>query len=74
MLFRSVHVFVDFDDWMEGEDLPFLQEARKTQQISQETYWEEAARRGVFSTNFTVARERARLLTDVPVEPTGPDI
>ena len=69
----SVHVFVDFDDWMEGEDLPFLQEARKTQQISQETYWEEAARRGVFSTNFTVARERARLLNDVPVEDTGPD-
>jgi Domain of unknown function (DUF4055) len=70
----SVHVFVDFDDWMEGEDLPFLQEARKTQQISQETYWEEAARRGVFSTNFTVARERARLLTDVPVEIIGPDV
>lgn len=61
-------VFTDFDDWMEGEDLPTLQDARKTQQISQETYWEELSRRGVLSTNFTPERERARLLADVPID------
>lgn len=67
----TAHVFAEFDDWMEGEDLEALDKARERQDISHETYCEELQRRGVLSSNFTIARERKRLLTDLPAD--GPD-
>ena len=63
-----VHVFVDFDDWMEGEDIDALLTLSDKGKISDETLWEEMSRRGVFSTNFTATRERARLLGELPGE------
>lgn len=68
----TVHVFAEFDDWMEGEDLDALDKARARKDISHETYCEELVRRGVLSSNFTVERERKRLLQDVPGD--GPDV
>ena len=62
----TVHVFAEFDDWMEGEDLKSLDTARASGDISHETYCEELQRRGVLSSNFTIERERLRLLNDVP--------
>jgi hypothetical protein len=67
----TVHVFAEFDDWMEGEDLDALNAARDRRDISHETYCEELLRRGVLSSNFTVVRERTRLLNDLPGN--GPD-
>lgn len=67
----TVHVFAEFDDWMEGEDLDALDKARARGDISHETYTEELKRRGVLSSNFTIERERIRLLNDVPA--VGPD-
>ena len=40
--------------------------------LSAETLYEEMQRRGVLSSNFTVERERARLLADMPSD--GPDV
>lgn len=62
----TVHVFAEFDDWMEGEDLDALDKARERGDISHETYCEELQRRGVLSSNFTINRERQRLLADQP--------
>lgn len=64
----TVHVFAEFDDWMEGEDLDALDKARARGDISHETYTEELKRRGVLSSNFTIERERVRLLSDLPVD------
>ena len=69
----TVHVFTDFDDWMEGDDIDALLTMSDKNKISDETLYEEMARRGVLSTNFTVARERARLLAQLPGD-TGPDL
>jgi len=62
----SVHVFVDFDDWMEADDLEALDKARERRDISARTYWEELQRRGVLSSNFTPEREQKRLLEEEP--------
>lgn len=62
----TVHVFAEFDDWMEGEDLDALDKARARRDISHETYCDELKRRGVLSSNFTIERERVRLLADTP--------
>lgn len=67
----TVHVFAEFDDWMEGEDLDALDKARARGDISHETYCEELQRRGVLSSNFTIRRERSRLLNDLPVDDTA---
>lgn len=67
----TVHVFAEFDDWMEGEDLDALDKARARGDISHETYTDELKRRGVLSSNFTVERERIRLMNDLPSD--GPD-
>jgi hypothetical protein len=67
----TVAVATDFDDWMEGEDVTALLTMRDKGDISAETLYEEMQRRGVLSSNFTVERERIRLLEDTPVE--GPD-
>jgi hypothetical protein len=66
-----VHVFVDFDEYTEGEDLDALHAARERGDISHETYCEELQRRAVLSSNFTIERERKRLLNEVPGD--GPD-
>lgn len=68
----TVHVFAEFDDWMEGEDIDALLTMREKGDISAQTLYEEMQRRGVLSSNFTTDRERMRLLEDTPVE--GPDI
>lgn len=62
----TVHVFAEFDDWMEGEDLEALDKARERGDISHETYTDELKRRGVLSSNFTIQRERVRLMNDLP--------
>ncbi len=67
----TVHVFAEFDDWMEGEDLDALDKARARGDISHETYCEELQRRGVFSSNCTTQRERMRLFTDLPTDDTS---
>lgn len=68
-----VHVFVDFDEYMEGEDINALLTMSEKNKISDETLWEEAKRRGVLSSNFTANRERKRLLKQLPGD-TEPDI
>lgn len=68
----TVHVFAEFDDWMEGEDMNSLLTMRDKGDLSAETLYEEMQRRGVLSSNFTVERERARLLADMPSD--GPDV
>lgn len=68
----TVHVFAEFDDYMEGQDLDALDKARARGDISHETFTEELKRRNVLSSNFTIERERARLLEDVPAG--GPDV
>lgn len=68
----TVMVNINFDDYLEGEDLDALNAARDRGDISHETYCEELVRRGVLSSNFTVARERQRLLNDLPSD--GPDV
>lgn len=67
----SVDVFLDFDDFMEGEDVDALLAMREKGDMSQETLWEEMHRRGVLSSNFTKEREQKRLLDELPVD--GPD-
>lgn len=67
----DVHVFIEFDDFMEGEDVDALNKARDRGDISQETYLEEYKRRGWLSSNFTMDRERERLLTELPGDGLG---
>lgn len=62
----TVHVFAEFDDWMEGEDLESLLEMHDRDAISTETLHEEMKRRGVLSSNFTSERETMRLLKQLP--------
>lgn len=66
-----VHVFVDFDEYMEGEDIDALLKMREDGDLSQETLYEEMKRRTVLSSNFTSERERQRLLKELPGD--GPD-
>ena len=65
----TVHVFTDFDDWMEADDLDALNSARERRDISAQTFWEELQRRGVLSSNFSAEREETRLLNEEPSEP-----
>lgn len=62
----AVHVFTEFDDFMEGDDLETLNGARERGDISRVTYYEELRRRSVLSSNFTAEREEARLLAELP--------
>jgi hypothetical protein len=66
-----VHVFVDFDEYMEGEDIDALLTMSDKGKISDETLYEEMKRRTVLSSNFTTERERQRLLKQLPGD--GPD-
>lgn len=62
----SVDVFVEFDDYVDGDDLEALHQARERGDISQETYLEELKRRDVLSSNHTMERETKRLLSETP--------
>ena len=67
----TVHVFAEFDDWMEGEDLSTLLAMWRPDEsgnrgISTQTLHEEMKRRGVLSSNFTSERETIRLLNELP--------
>jgi hypothetical protein len=67
-----VHVFTNFDEYMEGEDVDALNTMRENEDLSQETLHEEMRRRGILSSNFTTERERKRLLAELPSD--GPDV
>lgn len=69
----KVHVFIEFDDYNEGDDLTALQDGNSRNKISDETYREELKRRGVLSSNFTEARETDRLLKQLPTD-NAPDM
>lgn len=62
----TVQVFMDFDDWMEGDDMDALLTMNERKIISNETLREEAQRRAVLSSNFTEDREAKRLLDELP--------
>jgi hypothetical protein len=66
-----VHVFTDFDEFMEGKDLEDLNAMRTNGDLSQLTLWEEKSRRGVLSPEFDPDEEKKRLLAEVPSD--GPD-
>jgi hypothetical protein len=68
-----VHVFVDFDEYTEGEDIDALLAMSEKNKISDETLYEEMQRRAVLSSNFTTERERQRLLAQQP-DDNGPDV
>jgi len=70
----TVHVFAEFDDWMEGEDIDALlamwrPDGDGSRGISTQTLHEEMQRRGVLSSNFTNERETLRLLAELPRDP-----
>jgi hypothetical protein len=67
----EVSVYTEFDDFVDGKDYDALRAARDSGDISQETYWEECKRRGLFSPQFTAEREVERLLGETPGD--GPD-
>lgn len=67
----NVHVFIEFEDYSDGDDVDALNAARERGDLSQETYWDEFKRRGWLSSNFTAERERQRLLTEIPNEEEG---
>lgn len=62
----EVSVYTEFDDFVDGKDYDALRAARDSGDISQETYWEECKRRGLFSPQFTAEREVERLLGETP--------
>lgn len=64
----TIHVFAEFDDWMEGEDIEALLDMHERGAISTKTLHEEMQRRGVLSSNFTSERETIRLLNELPSE------
>lgn len=69
----TVHVFAEFDDWMEGEDIDALLAMHERGAISTQTLHEEMQRRGILSSNFTNERETLRLLEELPRDP-APDL
>ena len=62
----AVNVYTEFDDFVDGKDYDALTAAFGAGAISWQTYVEELKRRGLLSSNFTVERERERLLDDIP--------
>lgn len=61
----EINVYDDYDDLSE-EDFSSIMEMRKNGDISQETAWTEAKRRGILSAEFDDEVERARLLKELP--------
>lgn len=62
----QLDIYVEFDDYMQGDDLEALRAARERGDISRITYWEELKRRGTLSANFTAERETERLVEETP--------
>ena len=62
----TVTVYTEFDEFVDGKDYDALRAARDNGDISQETFWEECKRRGLFSEEFSAERETARLLKELP--------
>lgn len=71
----GVNIFTDFQKGI-GEDDGFddVLAMRKDGDLSQETLWEEAARRGRLSDEFTVERERKRLEDEEMDKPDEQDL
>lgn len=65
----NVHVYTDFDDFMDGTDLDTLNTARTNKDISRETYWAELKRRAVLTSDFNPVTETTRLLQELPGDP-----
>lgn len=76
-----VHVFTEFDEFLEGKDLDDLNTMRSNGDLSQTTYWAEKKRRKVLSTEFDPDAERELLLKETPgdeyeeppVDPSQPE-
>jgi hypothetical protein len=63
----TVNVFTDFEIGTEGDQGPAMLTAmRKDGDLSQETLWSEAKRRGVLSADFDADDERKRLMDEMP--------
>jgi hypothetical protein len=56
----------EFDEFYEDGSLASLAGDRERRDLSQETYWSEMKRRGVYSHEFNAVEERKRLLTETP--------
>lgn len=70
----TVQVYINFDDYTEGEDLTALQTMRAAKDLSRRTYWSEMGRRGVLSSNFDPEAEEMELLEELPGDPTASDV
>lgn len=68
----EVSVYDDYDDLSE-EDFNSVLEMRKNGDISQQTVWTEAKRRGILSAEFTPDEETQALLEETPNETTDDD-
>lgn len=64
----KVDVYKEFDEFYEDGSLASLAGDRQRRDLSQETYWAEMKRRGVYSQDFDPERERERLLSETPVD------
>lgn len=62
----KIDVYKEFDEFYEDGSLASLAGDRDRGDLSQETYWHEMKRRGVYSQDFDPARERERLLEETP--------
>jgi hypothetical protein len=62
----KVDVYKEFDEFYEDGSLASLAGDRERGDLSQETYWQEMKRRGVYSQDFNPERERERLLSETP--------
>lgn len=62
----KVDVYKEFDEFYEDGSLASLAGDRDRGDLSQETYWQEMKRRGVYSQDFNPERERERLLSETP--------
>lgn len=70
----KLDVYKEFDEFYEDGSLSSLAGDRDRGDLSQETYWEEMTRRGVYSQNFDPERERARLLKETPSDMADPNL
>lgn len=61
-------VFHDFDVDAEGKDMSLLNDMRKNGDLSQETLWDEASRRGILAADFDPDEEKERLLAETPAD------
>ncbi len=70
----EINVYTGFDNVLDdGSDLEALLKMRENGDISQETILEEFKRRKVLAPESNFARETARLLSDIPVDPSAPN-